>query len=164
MPNVISSSPGIIHGLLTRALLLFIPAAIQRLDPAVMLVSCNLAGTLLARLGRPEVANCIAGLKQYSYAYEEAADQANEMSRMYNRVRMGDVELSHMAMAAPRVGEGSSNSSPHGHHGQHVMPVDDHRSNGSSSHVRDLFFSFVFPAPVRAPCPAILFGAAASPR
>ncbi|KAF8194249.1 hypothetical protein BJ912DRAFT_1021497 [Pholiota molesta] len=111
-----------------------------RLDPAVMHISCILAGTLLARLGRPEVTNCIAGLKQYSYAYEEAGDQANEMSRLFNRVRSGEQELSHMASVAPRVGSTSSstNSSPHGQNGQHghAMIVDEHhpRSNGASSH------------------------------
>lgn len=116
-----------------------------------MHISCILAGTLLARLGRPEVANCIAGLKQYSYAYEEAGDQANEMSRLFNRVRMGESELNHMASVAPRVGASSSNSSPHGTHGQHGMAVDDHhhRANGSS-HVRNaslpcfLFFFFFY--------------------
>uniref|UniRef100_A0A8H8CMA0 Zn(2)-C6 fungal-type domain-containing protein n=1 Tax=Psilocybe cubensis TaxID=181762 RepID=A0A8H8CMA0_PSICU len=110
-----------------------------RLDPAVMHISCILAGTLLARLGRPEVANCIAGLKQYSYAYEEAGDQANEMNRLFNRVRMGEQELHHMASVAPRVGGSPpSSSSPHSHHG-HGMMVDDTthlRTNGSSSHVR----------------------------
>lgn len=104
-----------------------------------MLISCILAGTLLARLGRPEVTNCIAGLKQYSYAYEEASDQANEMSRQFNRVRSGEQELNHMASVAPRVGSttSSTNSSPHGQNGQHGhgMIVDEHpRSNGASSH------------------------------
>lgn len=101
-----------------------------------MHISCILAGTLLARLGRPEVANCIAGLKQYSYAYEEAGDQANEMSRLFSRARMGDLELNHMTSVIPRVGA-SSSSSPHSPHG-HAMLVDDqhmHRTNGSS-HVR----------------------------
>ncbi|KJA24069.1 hypothetical protein HYPSUDRAFT_136753 [Hypholoma sublateritium FD-334 SS-4] len=114
-----------------------------RLDPAVMLISCILAGTLLARLGRPEVANCIAGLKQYSYAYEEAGDQANEMSRLYSRVRNGETELNHMTNVAPRVGSSPpTNSSPHSQHG-HPMAVDEQtRSNGSSSHhvSRVLFF------------------------
>lgn len=103
-----------------------------------MHISCILAGTLLARLGRPEVSNCIAGLKQYSYAYEEAGDQANEMNRLFNRVRMGDLELNHMASVAPRVQGGTSSSSPHSHHG-HAMAVDDpmlDRTNGMSSHVR----------------------------
>lgn len=100
-----------------------------------MLISCILAGTLLARLGRPEVANCIAGLKQYSYAYEEAGDQANEMNRLFNRVRNGETELNHMGSVAPRVGSSpSTNSSPHSQHG-HPMVVDEQaRSNGSSSH------------------------------
>ncbi|KAF9651348.1 hypothetical protein BDM02DRAFT_3163392 [Thelephora ganbajun] len=65
-----------------------------RLDPAAMLAPCLHSGFLLARLGRPEVQSCISGLQQYSYAYEEAADQANEMARIYNA---GGEELSHMA-------------------------------------------------------------------
>lgn len=108
-----------------------------------MHISCILAGTLLARLGRPEVANCIAGLKQYSYAYEEAGDQANEMSRLFNRVRLGELELNHMSSVSPRIiGVSSSSSSPHSTHGN-AMVVDEpshHRSNGSSSshHVRNI--------------------------
>lgn len=66
----------------------------QRLDPAAMLPTCLHSGFLLARLGRPEVQSCISGLRQYSYAYEEAADQASEMARIYNT---GGEELSHMA-------------------------------------------------------------------
>lgn len=64
-----------------------------------MHVSCIQAGTLLARLGRPEVSNCIAGLKQYSYSYEEAADQAQEMERVFSTVRAGEPELNHMSSA-----------------------------------------------------------------
>lgn len=65
-----------------------------------MHVSCIQAGTLLARLGRPEVSNCIAGLKQYSYSYEEAADQAQEMERVFSTVRVGEPELNHMLSVA----------------------------------------------------------------
>lgn len=57
-----------------------------KLDPAVMHVSCIQAGTLLARLGRPEVSNCIGGLEQYSNAYEEAGEQATEMKKAFNLV------------------------------------------------------------------------------
>jgi hypothetical protein len=96
-----------------------------------MHISVILAGTLLARLGRPEVTNCIAGLRQYSYAYEEAGDQAEDMSRLFNRVRVGDLDLHHMASVAPRVGTSSNNASPHGH-SQNDMNVDNHRPNGSS--------------------------------
>ncbi|KAF9565678.1 hypothetical protein CPC08DRAFT_153221 [Agrocybe pediades] len=105
-----------------------------RLDPAVMHISCNLAGTLLARLCRPEVAHCIAGLKQYSYAYEEAGEQANEINKLYHRVRMGDVDLNHMLSVAPRMNP-SSSSSPRTHQGQ-PMAVDEkgHRLNGNGSH------------------------------
>jgi hypothetical protein len=52
-----------------------------KLDPAVMHVSIIQAGFFLARLGRPEVQNCIEGLEQYSYAYEET----KELSRMIRR-------------------------------------------------------------------------------
>ncbi|KAJ7857696.1 hypothetical protein B0H14DRAFT_2352091, partial [Mycena olivaceomarginata] len=74
-----------------------------RLDPAVMLVSCIQSGNLLARLGRPEVSNCITGLEQYSYSYEEAGEQAAEMRRTYDLVRAGELELQHMASVAPRL-------------------------------------------------------------
>lgn len=59
-----------------------------------MLQPCIHSGFLLARLGRPEVQSCISGLQQYCFVYEEAADQANEMARIYNS---GGEELSHMA-------------------------------------------------------------------
>lgn len=59
-----------------------------------MLPPCLHSGFLLARLGRPEVQSCISGLQQYSFAYDEAADQANEMARIYNS---GGEELTHMA-------------------------------------------------------------------
>jgi hypothetical protein len=68
-----------------------------------MLVSCIQSGNLLARLGRPEVSNCIAGLEQYSYSYEEAGEQAAEMRRTYSQVRAGELELQHMASVAPRL-------------------------------------------------------------
>ena len=59
--------------------------------------SCLTAGSLLARLGRPEVSNCIAGLKQYNYAYEEAGEEAIEMQRTYDAAVIGDSEINHMA-------------------------------------------------------------------
>jgi len=74
-----------------------------RLDPAVMHVSCIQAGTLLARLGRPEVSNCIAGLEQYSYSYEEAGDQAADIKRIYNLARAGEFDMNHMASVVSRV-------------------------------------------------------------
>jgi hypothetical protein len=80
----------------------------QRLDPAVMHVSCIQAGTLLARLGRPEVSNCIAGLEQYSYSYEEAGDQAIDIKGIYNLARVGDFDMNHMASVVPRVATSNS--------------------------------------------------------
>ena len=54
-----------------------------------MHVSCIQAGMLLARFGRPEVTNCITGLEQYAYAYEECAEQAAEIKRVYAQVLAG---------------------------------------------------------------------------
>jgi len=62
-----------------------------------MQVSCIKAGTLLARLGRPEVRNCINGLEQYSYSYEEAGDQAVEMKKAYSQAQDAGPQLKHMA-------------------------------------------------------------------
>lgn len=76
----------------------------------MMHVSCIQAGTLLARLGRPEVLHCIAGLEQYSHSYEEAGDQAAEMRRLYSSVQSGEQELGHMASVAPRTPLGSANA------------------------------------------------------
>lgn len=71
-----------------------------------MHVSCIQAGLLLARLGRPEVSNCISGLEQYAYAYEECAEQAAEIKRVYSQATSGELELGHMASAVPRAGGG----------------------------------------------------------
>lgn len=90
-----------------------------------MHVSCIQAGTLLARLGRPEVSNCIAGLEQYSHSYEEAGDQANEMRRSFTLARKGVIELNHMASVTPRPVASPS-----------AMVVDDHDiigTNGTSN-------------------------------
>ena len=62
-----------------------------------MHVSCIKAGTLLARLGRPEARNCINGLEQYSYSYEEAGDQAAEMKKTYSQAQDVGPQFGHMA-------------------------------------------------------------------
>lgn len=62
-----------------------------------MHVSIIQAGVLLARLGRPEVENCVKGLQQYSYAYEECMEQANDINRQYASALNGDFDLNHMA-------------------------------------------------------------------
>lgn len=73
-----------------------------RLDPAVMHVSCNQAGVFLARFGRPEVSNCIEGLEQYSYSYEEAAEQAEDLRRIFALARAGKGDFNNMASVIPR--------------------------------------------------------------
>jgi hypothetical protein len=67
-----------------------------------MHVSCIQAGTLLARLGRPEVSNCIAALEQYGAAYEAVGEQAVELKRVYASARSGEFDFNHMASMAPR--------------------------------------------------------------
>ncbi|KAI9465043.1 hypothetical protein BJY52DRAFT_1114446 [Lactarius psammicola] len=84
-----------------------------RLDPAAMHVSCNYGGILLARLGRPEVQNCIEGLEQYSYSYEEAADQAQELRRLFALARAGQTDFVHMSGS---VGRQQQHPSQHQHH------------------------------------------------
>ncbi|TFK28023.1 hypothetical protein FA15DRAFT_665791 [Coprinopsis marcescibilis] len=112
-----------------------------RLDPAVMHVSCIHAGTFLARLGRPEVTNCIAGLEQYSYSYEEAGDQAQELKRLFGMARSGELELNHMASVTPRSPAGQSvpqiSSGHHQSPSDHAMVIDtpakSARTNGTYS-------------------------------
>ena len=71
-----------------------------------MHVSCIQAGMLLARFGRPEVTNCITGLEQYAYAYEECAALAAEIKRVYTQALNGEKEGNHMASVMNRAGGG----------------------------------------------------------
>ncbi|KAF6757465.1 hypothetical protein DFP72DRAFT_989340 [Ephemerocybe angulata] len=109
-----------------------------RLDPAVMHVSCIQAGTFLARLGRPEVANCIAGLEQYSYSYEEAGDQAREMRKLYEAVSTGENELNHMDSVTPRV-SGISQSGPQMDLQQQAQAQNESPTASSHNHVVSSF-------------------------
>ncbi|KAG8809488.1 hypothetical protein FRC17_003423, partial [Serendipita sp. 399] len=54
-----------------------------RLDPNILHFSTYAAGMFLARYGKPEVKTCIQGLEQYSFAYEEAHEQAQWMQQVY---------------------------------------------------------------------------------
>jgi hypothetical protein len=53
-------------------------------DPNTLHYSTYAAGMYLARVGHPDVESCIAGLRQYSFAYEEANGQADQIQRTYN--------------------------------------------------------------------------------
>lgn len=77
-----------------------------------MHVSIIQAGSLLARLCRPEVENCVKGLQQYSYAYEECMEQAAEISRQYQQALMGESDLNHMASVFPKIGPTQDDSIP----------------------------------------------------
>jgi hypothetical protein len=81
-----------------------------------MHVSCIQAGTLLARLGRPEVSNCIAALQQYGAAYEEIGEQAVELKRIYASATSGEFDFNHMASVAPKTTVADDNT--------HAMNVD----------------------------------------
>lgn len=73
-----------------------------KLDTAVMHVSIIRAGVFLARLGRPEVQNCIDGLRQYTYAYEETGDQADQIERTYKQAVVDGPNFQRMASVIPR--------------------------------------------------------------
>lgn len=100
-----------------------------RLDSAVMHVSCIQAGTLLARLGRPEVSNCIAALEQYGAAYEEVGEQAVEIRRIYASARSGEFDFNHMASVSPRSNVGAIDDN------NHSMNIDSLSvANGSNNY------------------------------
>lgn len=72
-----------------------------------MHVSCIQSGMLLARLARPEVANCVTGLEQYAYAYEECAYSAAEIDRVAKAAHAGEGEWGHMGSVVVRGGAGA---------------------------------------------------------
>ncbi|PVG00244.1 hypothetical protein CPB86DRAFT_701823 [Serendipita vermifera] len=55
-----------------------------RLDPNILHFSTYAAGMFLARHGKTEAKTCIKGLEQYSFAYEEAFEQAKWMQQVYS--------------------------------------------------------------------------------
>ena len=98
--------------------------------------SCLTSGTLLARLGRPEVSNCIGGLKQYSYAYEEAGEEAIEMERTYSSALAGDTDINHMSSVVIHQANSGSGSGPM------VIDSNNFEQNGGpdSPHVVRAYF------------------------
>jgi hypothetical protein len=60
------------------------------------------AGSFLARLGRPEVQNCIEGLEQYSYAYEETKELSQKIRREYEQALIKGPLFLEMSSAVPR--------------------------------------------------------------
>lgn len=67
-----------------------------------MHISCINAGSLLARFGRIEVENCVAGLDQYAYSYCEAGEQSRDLERTYACALRGDDQFKHMAACIAR--------------------------------------------------------------
>ncbi|KAI6122479.1 hypothetical protein EDD16DRAFT_764512 [Pisolithus croceorrhizus] len=96
-----------------------------KLDTAVMHVSIIRAGVFLARLGRPEVQNCIEGLRQYTYAYEETGDQAEQIERTYKQTAVDGPNFQRMASVIPR-------TSPH-HHAHSDLKTNGHDHPGSGT-------------------------------
>ncbi|KAG8722921.1 hypothetical protein FRC08_000021 [Ceratobasidium sp. 394] len=77
-----------------------------RLDPNVLHFSTYAAGLLLARQGRPEAVNCITGLRQYAFAYEEAHIQADELESILaavnrERTQRGQGDERHTHVPSP---------------------------------------------------------------
>ncbi|KDQ20816.1 hypothetical protein BOTBODRAFT_26832 [Botryobasidium botryosum FD-172 SS1] len=105
-----------------------------RLDPNVIHFSMYAAGKWLARLGRAEVENCIAGLMQYGYAYEEAWDQCVELEAIYSTA------IAEMASMSTPINTNRSDAtfSP-------VMPMQSdlrHGMNPSTVHYSDSSTSY----------------------
>jgi hypothetical protein len=98
-----------------------------KLDPAVMHVAIIQAGLFLARLGRPEVQNCIEGLEQYSYAYEETKELSQMIRREYEQALIkGPLfhEMNNIPRRTPPADVTSPRSSANGngngvHHAHH---------------------------------------------
>ncbi|OJA08788.1 hypothetical protein AZE42_01287 [Rhizopogon vesiculosus] len=104
-----------------------------KLDPAVMHVSCINAGNFLARLGRPEVFQCIKALEQYSYAYEETKEHAREINREYDlTLQKGPHNFHEMASAVRQ-------PSPRNLHSE-AMSVDA-ITNGNGKHHGNTYMS-----------------------
>jgi hypothetical protein len=112
--------------------------AAQKLDPAVMHVSCINAGNLLARLGRPEVFQCIKALEQYSYAYEETKEHAREINREYDlTLQKGPNNFHEMASAVRQ-------PSPRNLHSE-AMSVDAITNGNGKHHGNTVSFVSLFP-------------------
>lgn len=100
-----------------------------------MHVSIIQAGSLLARLGRPEVNNCIEGLLQYSYAYEETREKANQIRRVYEQTLLKGPTFNEMSNVIPCPSTARAQSDPthgesrqigHGHHGNGIHHTSMH--------------------------------------
>lgn len=95
---------------------------------------------LLARLGRPEVSNCIAGLKQYNYAYEEAGEEAVQMESIYAAALNNESDLNHMASVVQAGQQHAHSDAQHQQHEQSMgMTLDQTYvgmgNNGQDAHV-----------------------------
>ena len=95
-----------------------------------MHVSCIHAGFFLAKLGRPEVENCINALQQYSHAYEEMAERATEIKRVYDAAVGVEFDFTHMASVVPRPTNPNPNVNPNAHPHAHPNPSGFHPMEG----------------------------------
>lgn len=103
-----------------------------------MHVSVIQAGFFLARLGRPEVQNCIEGLEQYSYAYEETKEQSQSIRREYEQALIKGPSFHEMSNTVSRRTppvDATSMKSPVNGNGNGV-----HASHDSLVSVRSLSF------------------------
>jgi hypothetical protein len=103
-----------------------------------MHVSCINAGNLLARLGRPEVFQCIKALEQYSYAYEETREHAREITREYEvAMQKGPINFQDMARVIRQ-------SSPRNLQSE-AMSVDALTNGSGKHHGHTVSICYLFP-------------------
>jgi hypothetical protein len=77
-----------------------------RLDPNILHFSTYAAGMFLARHGKPEVKTCIKGLEQYSFAYEEAFEQAKWMQQVYASSIVAPTHVSQSLLSSSSMSNG----------------------------------------------------------
>lgn len=96
------------------------------------------SGFFLARLGRPEVQNCIEGLEQYSYAYEETRELSQMIRREYEQTLLKGPSFHEMSNTIPRrtppADITNANSSVNGN-GNGIHHATHHDSMVSLSHI-----------------------------
>lgn len=101
-----------------------------RLDPNILHFSTYAAGMFLARNGKAEVRTCIKGLEQYSFAYEEAFEQAKWMQQVYTSSIMTPQPVSRSLLGSP-----VPNNAQNGDLAQSPLMLFINNGNGSSSSI-----------------------------
>jgi hypothetical protein len=92
----------------------------------------------LARHGKAEVRTCIAGLEQYSFAYEEAFEQAKWMQQVYSNSVMTPHQIPHpLSLPNGIQNEGDLTQSPL------MLFIGNGNGSSSSINMAQVFLSYV---------------------